>query len=1623
MRNLGLSCKKICFLGIFSLLFGMPAAYAEVCFLPGMTGCSVNPDFEKYKGPDALKCTDEECLPKTVCKEDFTKVQCLTECLFSTDEAAKFLAVNRLIYKNCVCYSCECGETCDRPYKTCECTDGDNPVKTCDRTKFPETENFANFQYCYNQEHCFGPGSNPDDTQPRDYYSYQQKVPTAENWVIAGWTEGDKNKKGYIGTCISAGDCTDDAPKFSGCWSCALCSNGKYDCKQKTDQEMNENGYRLNGTVCEVIPCKDRYSYGLTSKEGGMSKAECEARLGEGYQCRENDDTTAAKNENGDGKEKCYELVNNCEDYKTLESEFEGLNQHCYSCEKCDYGKKYNCKESVQTGYKLVNGVCGCADGYSEVNGECVANNTACINSGFDIAKSDLPAETDIIRTCFEYKPCELNGTYDYDYYMRVQKDSITQGYKVSNGNCVCDDGYALNENGECVSTNDLCADYTITELPSKGDDIYNCYEYTACDYEQNRYKKVKNIADGWWLYDDDTCQEIMQCIDIKDTVTLYDSEDVCRNNNKDGCHTTRSYGRKVGKDGYIESYDCYTPDTCEDKRYSSSDCESQGMDQDGEPVLVNGNTCYKCKAQKNCSEIDSNYYAKEDCTDTSTQKCKQVDGISGSDGECYELVAKTCNEINSNYYANGDCTETSTQKCEQVTDTSGSDGDCYKLVAKTCSDINSNYSSDSNNCGAVANYGQSCIATDKKDGNDKTCYVAGCDESVYTYNTTSDNDTHCYDVTTCSVDNKTYYKKVEKSPKDAGYAIDNNTCKYMCEGYTLSKPTDDLLHCYTYTACDYDQNLYKRVEKSPKDDGYEISGDKCVKKTSGSDDGTQTCESKGWSVTSKADVKWVTNVSGYDGVNRYTVTTKTLNNGKTTCYINTDKNLTCQGLNDKLYSSCPTGYNCSSVTFTAENDTIPCYAKGSENNPSQTENDSTQICIKFNAMPRYTNEQAGVKVTAKLKDAGGDQLATSEAVAYGKTASTGTYCIGDIQGEDNAARFSTVIELSGLPSGSTASNIEPNLKLYNDNGTYRYCSWKSDEEAECNESTSTVSLGDTITIGGLYSIIDENDENDKGSCLFYIAKCWNLSNAQTNLSKGSGHENNAIYGTDILDACVTRVNYGFKDGSYFGNLTKITNKEDTDLPAYIKDLLYGDDADNDLVAYKYCGARPTDGKLWVSAKEDYTLQGVAYSSMNAASMAEADEEACAQNDKGYYGNSYKSYIKCAENYYTTTNGLAGTNRSKILGTTSGAAYGAYGFISRKTATSTVTRRFENAINCSENVKRGSGASCKIADNYIGTDGRCFELSKKDPSCGNDYETKTECNDDSSDGYCIPVINDDTLCFRNELEESCEDYNSEDNAINYYSMGDCLTQMHAAKLGSGFEDYCRKTDVEASQDGTCYFFTPNPDDTCAAIGTQVLAGKITWETNEYDFEGKNPIAYQKEYSLTDKVITKYDDNLGYYQIVTDYDSLFPIVYDTELSICEHISSGSAGQSLEALVGHRYNRLYPTNGTAAVIGYNCSCKMENKSSNSSHYQVTGQRSFTSIDYPTLFTGNSGTISTDCDSDFTIYNDTTSGQTRYYMENNFVIRATTRAEAHSSGQKTSSNGSGISIGDGVEISGEE
>jgi hypothetical protein len=643
--------------------------------------------------------------------------------------------------------------------------------------------------------------------------------------------------------------------------------------------------------------------------------------------------------------------------------------------------------------------------------------------------------------------------------------------------------------------------------------------------------------------------------------------------------------------------------------------------------------------------------------------------------------------------------------------------------------------------------------------------------------------------------------------------------------------------------------------------------------------------------------------------------------------------------------------------------------------------------------MPRYTNEQSGVKVTATLKYAGDDTSVTSESVAYGKTASTGTLCIekDNIQGEDNAARFSTVIELSDLPSGSTASNIEPNLKLYNasigDEVIYRYCSWKSDEDAECNESTNTVSLGDTITIGGLYSIIDENDENDEGSCLFYIAKCWNLSNPQTNLSKGSNHENKAIYGTDILDACVTRVNYGFKDGSYFGNLTKITNKEDKDLPAYIKELLSGDDgddADNDLVVYKYCGARPTDGKLWVSAKEDYTLQGVAYSSMNAASMAEADEQACAQNDTGTYGSTgYSSYLTCMYYHYASNNGLAGINRSYILDQTSGEAYGAYGFISRKTATSTVTRRFENAINCSENVKHGSGASCKIADNYIGTDGRCFELSKKDPSCGTDYETKTECNDDSSNGYCIPVINDDTLCFRNELEKSCEDYNSEDNAINYYSMDDCLTQMHAAKLGSGFEDYCRKTDVEASQDGTCYFFTPNPDDTCADIGTQVLAGKITWETNEYDFEGKNPIAYQKEYSLTDKVITKYDDNLGYYQIVTDYDSLFPVVYDTIVSICER--QAEKGQ-FEALVGHRYNRLYPTNGTATSINYSCSCD----SSGANTFIGNTSLSFTNVNNPTLYTGTveKGSAA-GCEAGSATNVSAETNLDKYRLDNNFIV----------------------------------
>jgi hypothetical protein len=484
-----------------------------------------------------------------------------------------------------------------------------------------------------------------------------------------------------------------------------------------------------------------------------------------------------------------------------------------------------------------------------------------------------------------------------------------------------------------------LCADYTITELPSEGDDIYNCYKYTACDYDQNRYKKVKNITEGWGLYDDDTCQEIMQCIDIEDTVTLYDSEDVCRNNNKDGCHT-RSYGRKVDKNGYIESYDCYTPDTCEYQGYSSSDCESQDMEQDGKPVTINDNTCYKCKAKKNCSEIDSNYYNETACDEQakadSSKKCKQVDGISGSDGDCYKLVAKTCSEINSNYYNETACTETSTQKCEQVTDTSGSDGDCYKLVAKTCNEINSNYSSDSKNCGATG--GQSCIATDKKDGNGKTCYVAGCDESVYTYNTTSDNDTHCYDVSTCSVDNKTYYKKVEKSPKDAGYDIDNNTCKYMCSGYTLTKPDegDDIYNCYTYTACDYDTNLYKRVEKSPKDEGYEISGDKCVKKTSGSGDGTQCAT--GYSTpqdTNKANAVW--KATGYKEVKRYTEATETSSGN--TCYKYTENSVTCStwGLyTDK--TTCQTqnsGYSCDeTVTFTASDNsskTISCYAKGSK--------------------------------------------------------------------------------------------------------------------------------------------------------------------------------------------------------------------------------------------------------------------------------------------------------------------------------------------------------------------------------------------------------------------------------------------------------------------------------------------------------------------------------------------------------------------------------------------------------------------------------------------------------------------------------------------------------------------
>jgi hypothetical protein len=425
---------KLCLILAFLLLFAIPSAYAEVCFLPGMTGCSVNPDFEKYEGQDSITCPNGSCSEQT-CKDGFTSSQC-SKCKWSADEAAKFLAINKSIDSTCVCYSCSC-DICENPYKYCECGGKAVVGSFCKNKGYTHTTlpgDDSSVYNCYDIESCY----DIEDGIAKYFYKYTEKTETSGYWVL------NSND-----ICVYDDDCRHSTIKNSNCWNCGKCSNGKYKCEERSAETLRASGYKINGATCEAIPCAEL-------SDGGLTLAECQNKLGAGDSCVKNNSHTASG-------EECYRVVNQCAGFNLKESEKQNFDENCYSCEKCttEGGSKYLCTEKIKDGYKLVNGECiaeekvtTCAD-LGLQNSKTYYDNSACDNK----ATSS--------QTCQEVKDTtDSKGNKCYEL--------VTSGNNSGNGDIsakTCATLYA--GTGYTVTASDYASKYKDTA--PNGNTYYKC--------------------------------------------------------------------------------------------------------------------------------------------------------------------------------------------------------------------------------------------------------------------------------------------------------------------------------------------------------------------------------------------------------------------------------------------------------------------------------------------------------------------------------------------------------------------------------------------------------------------------------------------------------------------------------------------------------------------------------------------------------------------------------------------------------------------------------------------------------------------------------------------------------------------------------------------------------------------------------------------------------------------------------------------------------------------------------------------------------------------------------------------------------------------------------------------
>ncbi len=187
-----------------------------------------------------------------------------------------------------------------------------------------------------------------------------------------------------------------------------------------------------------------------------------------------------------------------------------------------------------------------------------------------------------------------------------------------------------------------------------------------------------------------------------------------------------------------VQMFKCtMASESCKDKGHlgvnETNKCNNTEDFVPVEGIIGSDGQCYQC-ALKTCNGINAKYNLT--CDYTKAEKQVNVNGVTGSDGQCYECVQQTCEEAG--YALAGTCGTNIAETPNGVTAKDGACVNCGEL--KTCSEINSSYKVQGS-CGT--NYKEDGMVAVGSDGNCVTCSlktcadifkpaVGGCDKALY---------------------------------------------------------------------------------------------------------------------------------------------------------------------------------------------------------------------------------------------------------------------------------------------------------------------------------------------------------------------------------------------------------------------------------------------------------------------------------------------------------------------------------------------------------------------------------------------------------------------------------------------------------------------------------------------------------------------------------------------------------------------------------------------------------------------------------------------------------------------------------------------------------------------------